>query len=357
MSDFLGKSITERPSSYNQMKGRMFQQQIISVNARYDNNELHNRRKVQAAGDSEYIIHNKKAVSDNDVVAIQKNELVFTNNKSGGSFAMGIGSSAIPVLSNVNGLYVKKSKSLISKDKNEEIIKDEGYKCSVLGDGINFVGISLTEANTNVEHGNRPISTVSVQIGGTNTIINTGQEPIHAGQLVFWEVPTADDVSKRPKRLGLASEKAVLKTVPFNALKGGFKNKMSSVLKSMADPKINSDNGTPIVASDIFANKMKCLIHASMYLATLKNPTEDEYKKFRSIILGNSDYDTNVFSIFQGLEIDNQPVEPAGDAVNTIVSSIIDIFMTMQHSFDNHLVGRAVSSAKKGEEFDIYLNR
>lgn len=345
----------------NNMRGNMYSQGIISINARFDLLELNNRARVNAIDSPEYVKYGMKPTMDNEIITIQKYDLVFTCGTSSKNHIInGVGSSSVPVLSCLNGAYARVGRAANVK----------ADPLPILGSNIKFVGIAMTDSNSSPMDGNRPVVTTTVQIGGTNTILNTGEAKICAGDIVCWDIPTPEELSNRSKRVGLHPEKAVLKTVPFHAVYKDFTNILeqnwgmvtpSDVITELKPDKNGLIRKMPQDNVCEFVSKMKYLV-SYIYLVSRPDDTDIEPG------VKNSDIAKTLLISPKSAQYVNDAYERvfpstgrAGDPTDlqykVFATKLLDAMMTAQTYFDDRIIGRAVSAAGKGEKFDIYLNR
>lgn len=315
----------------NYQKGRTLIQEPITVSCRYDRDEIENRLRIGAmvkdpALATGYETHASAPTENKDLIEIQKNELVFlTKNKSRVSANTGISASSIPVLSSLNGCYKKLNTREARTQENKE---------SRLETNIEFIGISMVDANNYTTKNARPVSTTTVQIAGLNSIVNTGTKRILAGELVAWEVPTPHDVQGRKNRTGMNPEKVLLQTVPYKVYQEGFLSTLQRLSDKTWD-QVSRDQNVPV-------NMMK-FIKGILFLAQLimKNNGNDQAMEMD---IGQ------VWNMHFGPSNDRQ-----GPAPMKFLFNLVKTFMELQESFDRKIIGRATTSAIAGEDFDVYL--
>lgn len=317
----------------NSQRGNAMIQQPITINARYDLDEIDNRQRIAAAanaGSKDYLIHKSLISERRGVTEIQPNELVFcTHNRSRSTASNGVGAASVPVLSTLNGCYKRSS----VKEQTRFMQRPN----DLLSKNIEFVGIALTSANARAMKGNRPIGTTTVQIAGLNSIKNTGDKKILAGDLICWEIPSEYEVKNRPKRLGLDPEKVVLKTVPFKMMHKGLMSHLSHVMTTH-----EHFSGTAPMEIVNFVQGLRKFITVVMLI------TKKEY--------------TGVANITDEIIKENSE-EYLDSAVNTYtefgthLKYLLQPFIELQEEFDRRIIGRATSSCSVGEDFDIYLNK
>lgn len=193
-------------------------------------------------------------------------------------------------------------------------------KESILEENIDVIGISLVDANNHTTKGNRPISTTAVQIAGLNSIPNTSDKRILAGELITWEIPSSQEVARRKGRLGMHPDKVVLKTVPYKLSQESFLSIINQLsTKSWAE--IQNDKKIPVHMMK-FLNNLKQFVEGipGVGVAAWEDILADKGKK-------------------------------------RFIYNLAKTFMELQESFDRRIIGRATSNAMPGEDFDIYLNR
>lgn len=80
-------------------------------------------------------------------------------------------------------------------------------------DQLQFAGVASNRAayDPNNDHNEEHLA---VQVGGLQTVYNTGDKEIHAGQIILWDMPTENaGVLKIP---GVQKSKYLFKTVPYD---------------------------------------------------------------------------------------------------------------------------------------------
>lgn len=323
---------------YNSLKGSDYGQGVISIQTKYDHGEVINRRLVAGNNKGYVYVGDKtldfgKVTDDRAVLEIQKRELVFmARNKPRISAVSGKNAPSISVLSNFNGAYAK------TTDNNTNL-----KELAKVEDNYEFVGIASTDANdfakntdANGNYGTRAINVLTTQIGGTNSIINTGPVPILAGELICWRLPDKNDFLGRDKRLGLAPEKVVPMTVPLSHIHGG-------IYSALQDANTWVTSAPPMDASGIdgFVKTCTSFIIGTAILTSNELNKDVLYEEY----MKNNTIPTFV------------PVSDIPKLLRLPIADLVKSFFQMQTWIDTHTIGRATSAAKKGQKFDILLRR
>ena len=153
----------------------------------------------------------------------------------------------IHVFSSANGMFK------LDKGKSAATAYDEKRK------ELAFTGIASNRAIYDPNN-NANEEMLAVQVGGLQTIYNTGMEDIKAGDIVVWDMPRMDEddsgaiksnaIAKRPLIAGVNRSKLLFRTRPLNkdndlraavkaACKGGSANpsnkEVDDVLKALSD--------------------------------------------------------------------------------------------------------------------------
>ena len=92
-----------------------------------------------------------------------------------------------------------------------------GYKASlksaIMAD-LEFAGVASNRARYDPSNSSNE-EMLAVQIGGLQTMYNTGQFTINAGDLVLWDLPD-EDAKKRPRIRGINKSKLLFATIPYS---------------------------------------------------------------------------------------------------------------------------------------------
>ena len=171
----------------------------VVYNAQRDSVETH-RRRSKRGRDGKTALYPNSDVNDENH-SIQPYELC-VRNKRAKLVRWAPNDTDIHVFSSANGMY--------SWDGN----KDPGAKRATL----QFAGVASNRAaydprnNANEEH-------LAVQVGGLQTMYNTSNGEIHAGQVILWDMP--DQNAGKLKIPGVPKDKLLFQTVPYNSTEKG----------------------------------------------------------------------------------------------------------------------------------------
>ena len=134
-------------------------------------------------------------------------------------FTAAKGRNAVPsdtdfnVFSNANGLRPRKRSR---GSTNETPEKRRKRQRAALYEELQTAGIASNRARydpTNTANEEM----LAIQIGGLQTIYNTGNLPINAGHVIVWELPENANSRDRPRIQGVEKSKLLFQTVPYEA--------------------------------------------------------------------------------------------------------------------------------------------
>lgn len=188
---------------------------------------------------------------------------------------------------------------------------------------ISFVGVPLTKVlfdeNLRVVGNDK----VPVQISGSTTIWNTGPWDIHPGDLVMWDIPWDEGVSREVRPIpGLPTDKKSFWTVPLRETVigngGGDDLTVSTLVDTLNTKEVRTD--------------------------------EDMHLRIRKEALGT---DNTFKEAFDDLTTDGL----TDDQKKARLKELLFIWNIEWQSYTSRVIGRALKGASPGMAFDIMLQR
>lgn len=293
-------------------KARIHEQGSVKIQCTYDVSDFIERWRVKDSSHKDYVIYHEPVIdgTSNDIYL---NDLVFQ-----------VGSSRIPrstplknapaVCSTLNGLCVRKA------DK-----KDTRTDHEILTDGIRFIGVSLHDT-FHKENGNEK-KQITVSVAGTRTIQNNSNCDIFIGDTILWAIPTKQDLD------------TLRKEEPYHYESGTKKNDKKVRLMTVPyDPKIH-DIDRQFEVKNVFDDK---------------KPGSAIEKSFRDLF--------SLFAKMTGTDESDIPdllksltTHPDKDKLNSACTKIMHTVTGHIRDLERRKIGKALSYAKAGEDFDIFL--
>lgn len=241
--------------------------------------------------------------------AIMRGELVYM--VKGKPMGMGKNNPSVTVLSALNGIqdgaaYTQYQSSTSPAEKKAALRK--------IADKIKFVGIAQGEKSKR-DYENRSLS-LAVRVAGSDTIYNSGDSNIMPGDDVMWDVP---DPSKSVNvRAGTPKTKNILVVKKCDYTKTQLEDDIEAIGKTT-----HLDGGSD-------ESLVKGAIEGFIDKLGLDATMTTKLKK----------------SIFE-----------KGDPVNKEFANMIKYMMIYKAStYDNRVIGKALSHGEPGKSFDILLN-
>lgn len=195
--------------------GRDAGQQGVTIQCRHDKQEMLTRLKCAERERDNYFFHPSTATTEAAINRIDRGDLVFTvgPNRQRGNVL----NNAIPVVSNLNGLAIKKTSSEMRTELSGPALYDR------LSEGIRYLGVSLGATVPNPEFEGDAKEQITVRVHGTADVFNNSDYTFAPGDTVLWTLSTEDDFKRRSAGIGRAMaprygrsvHKYTLKVVPL----------------------------------------------------------------------------------------------------------------------------------------------
>lgn len=324
--------------------GEEYTQGIVDTQTRFDLTEVYNRQKVKSNGS--YLKNDFDTCTDTDVTQIYKGDLVFMSLNKGRNNAGG-GAGAKPVLSHLNGHYVK----LDEKDKTRAIDDDE--RSHLLSKNIEFVGIATTKANGVAKknsNNSRVVEGATVQIRGKNSILNTGDTRIVAGQRVLWEMPRKTNKIFNMRSDDRPSKKATLTTVPYKHYASELVEKLSDFGRA-AQYTDGSGNPIPNPHKHLFDELKSELEDFYLFLVFLltsdSDKFDDDFKKQAK--------ESEVWKSIVETMVGTSGLGSTALVESKILARLLKALFRVIDDIDQRTIGIALSTADVGQKFDVIL--
>ena len=180
----------------------------VVYNAQRDYTETHKRRGRKPTGATQLYTENEQHDENH---SIQPYEICIRNTKNNMRSGRPTDTD-IWCFSSLNGVYTSEKWDGTETDKNlaawqtKQLHKkrDEDYV---------FAGIACNRAIYDPDN-NANEAMLAVQVGGLQTMYNTGTHRIEAGMVVVWGVPASDAIQHRKKIPGIRHNKILFTTEP-----------------------------------------------------------------------------------------------------------------------------------------------
>jgi hypothetical protein len=270
----------------------------------HDLADMRNRRSYVDKTKPHGIILYKVPLGDAPSRGIQTNDLVYQSVSSRVPKSV-LSKYQQPVVSALNGLYCHAPPHAAAPVDED----DEDAEIAELSRQIRFVGVACTDTYFGDQSNTQ--TQVTVRTRGTHTILNNSTTPINFGDLVMWQIPTKAQcktlAEDRATRTGPAVTYAQantytvqLWTVPYDHSKYDFTGRLR-------------DNP----AIDELLNGI--------------NKAAAQQPKTKSV------------------------VDPSKNAIRKLLSDFLDKAAQSKEDAQRRVFGRAISTAKAGQPFDILL--
>lgn len=286
-------------------------QASVTIQCTHDFQEVNDRNACKDnLNDKSIVAYDVNRAYDSSV-GIRAKELVYqhVNARTGRS---GI-SKAQPVMSVLNGMYAR-------KNGNENVVDIEEF----LSTKIRFMGVACMDtvfgdaATTQTQ--------LTVRTRGTETIINYSTVPIKIGDMILWKIPNAAELKQiREFQQGKNEildntwqndQRVLLMTVPYDPSKlGGIDTMIDEMTSSVLKLQQPQQQQKPI--DELVSAIQK---HAP----TAKKPTNTNQEE------GKTD-------------------------IKKALGKLLNQAFEQRDRLDHRKIGRALSSAKPGQPFDILL--
>lgn len=345
-------------------------QATIVIQSKHDKQEVKNRC-VKKSDDKNYWFYHVglDSINDESKVRIDRGDLVFSIGTSAAPRASSIMKAAVPVVSCLNGLYVRKERgeeNLQFKDSDDDRINER------LSKSMRFIGIALGWSNVTPDVASHEKTQITTRVRGTGKAFNNGYKPIVPGDTVVWKLPNKKDVEYMRRefpRYGRSNEKVVPMLMPLREyLKMTFDDNLVSVIVAgngrQVSETVQDVSSTPFSLAfkkfllDVYLKGVenKYNLNPPNFVDTLKDlkDEQDEYFRERNPMdNGGKDSQTIVDDIF---DIDRAQPELDLNQLRNKIGSILTPFLSIQDDIKRRIVGTAVSYAEPGQDVTIIIN-
>lgn len=324
--------------------GEIANQAGVVIQTQQDMKDLRDRVDVPGLPVGDVVIYpGAGASTDNSVCRIDINDLVFTVGYNLGG-ARGKLNNAIPVSSNVNGLFISKQKMLYDlSDPN-----DDEEKLQALSETVRVLGQALGGTNPMPDSPAYLKTNFTTRAQGSAHITNTGDETINPGDTVLWDFFRPNDIvgpnqkytdewKSRMARYGFNLRKVPLKLTKLSHSHVSFEKSLLTESAKRSTP--NTIVKQSMTAQGKFANSVLDFVAEFMFLAGLFPPGTKKEDAGASI----------QFYTLVGTALSS------GDEFNDSVAKLIKGIMYFIVDLDRRKVGKALSFSKPGKGLDILL--
>ena len=296
---------------YSRGRGVISTQASVTIQCVHDFQEVNDRNSSRESNDDSIVAYPVNRAYDSSV-GIRAKELVYQHvNARVGRSGM---SKAQPVMSVLNGMYAR-------KNGNEVMVNHEEF----LSTKIRFMGVACMDtvfgdaATTQTQ--------LTVRTRGTETIVNYSTVPIKMGDMILWKIPTDAELKQiREFQQGRNEildntwqndQRVLLMTVPYDTQKlDGIDKMLEQMTTSILNPPLLPDR-KPIDDLVDLIKKANNKPKPTTTTTTNNQPTSEEVKK--------------------------------------ALSKVFHQAFEQRDRLDHRKIGRALSSAKPGQPFDILL--
>lgn len=323
--------------------GEIANQAGVVIQTQQDMKDIGDRCKLN--GTPNVLIYpGAPATTDNTVVRVDVNDLVFTVGYNNGGSG-GIMNNAIPVSSNCNGLFIYNGRLKFPlSDPN-----DEEETIQALSETIRVIGQALGGTNPLPDSPSQLKTNFTTRAQGSAHITNTGSDVINPGDMVLWDLFRKDEIfmknsntytdnwKNRMARFGFNMAKVPLKLVKLSHAHVSFEKSLKEeIIKCNTVGKKASRT-----AQGRFANHVIDFVSDVAYLSLNTNVNKKDKLKARQLTRTGWSKNANLLT----------DIEHWDDSINHFIEGI----MYMVNDLERRKVGKALSFSKPGKGLDILL--
>lgn len=317
--------------NHNNAYGRISEQSIITVQCKHDQKHLNNLANAKNSGAAQYEI---PITSEIGTLRIDAGDIVFRVGRGSTGRAALSGGPYVPVVSSTRGLFVPEGRIPRDLDKDDK----EAVRAAV-ADEIIPIGVALEGTNPLSEDETMVHTQITVQVGGSTTVRNTGTEIIRPGDTLLWDLFRYNELQDArnlnlKQRNGQNDHKVPLKIVPLRSAASSFGIAMH---RAFAAKRQHNDEPAARyqTSADKFAHKVLDAMFEFYQLYDNAGRNASKQEHFNAI------KDTH------GPDADKKQA--------AFVSSIVEAVTVMQNELKRREIGRALSYAKPGADIDVLL--
>lgn len=334
------------------------------VNGQRDNYEIKKRQNASRdtmSKDRNDTLYPFSNTGNAEVFNLMPGEIALQNRDAGYKKRL-YSDTDLRVFTSCNGMYVNKD----HENGNNVMDKEESNRTRKR-QKLEFAGVVFNQP----ENDGNIIDTV-LQFGGTRTIVNTGNKPIRVGDKVIWDLPkNHKEHLERGQIAGIHNEKVLVQTLPYTSNTIPSVNNIKDKLKitNNSDMKKWSDNDRR--DDDFTANLRKLILLSAAVGASMgdsKKNLEEHANDFGLVDGVGQSYSNDddewdgcqkekvILKLVCGADSEHISTDPSIKVLQkNIVKDTMMSFMDVHNDVKRRVIGKAVSNADKGDEFDIVL--
>lgn len=377
-----------------------WEQGAVVVNSRRDNDEIETRKNMSSnreTRDGIISLWPNARASHDDVYSIVSGEPFLMNRHSGNTYL--VKDTDFVGLTSLNNAFVLEDQSKLNLLSNSDL-DNRNWARQKLRQNMVLAGIARNNAPYDSRDATRDHSIFATLVGGMKSVYNTGNKDIVQGDTVYWDIPPVNENGAAPRREpieGIENDKILPQLLPVRY--DEFDDRESVRFALGLNKNVGNDSPNPIddlsqidMDSDIPANRVALYLQQVVYYVFLmgstvaKNndnvSTEDLYnllfnkeeddgkqntvlntgtfkldvKNENNIVsanmLGKSILDTILGGHFHKQQLDTD------DITNNVINAGTELLISLKQSYselNERIVGKAISSARPGEQFDIRI--
>lgn len=350
-------------------------QATIVIQTKHDRQEIKNRLLKQKTDENIknfWFFHvDAGPITDEATSRIDRGDMVFTVGTTQAPRATSIMKTAPPVISALNGLYVRKERGeekLELSNKDPEQVKLINNK---LSRSLRFVGISLGWTNPTPDMPQQEKTQITTRIRGTGKVFNNGSGSFVIGDTVVWRLPTpkeVDQIRLNKSRYGRSTAKVTPIIMP---LRHHMKEDLCDNMVAVMNAKNGNDFATKIEVSTSteFSVLMKKFL-VEIFLKGVKYGKNEAGDDFQ----GEGEANEKIKTLLA--EIDTQAMRDKDDegednGVQTFIkgnmfdgdadmkdklNGLMLSFLEVHDDIKRRTVGTAQSYADPGQDVTIVIN-
>ncbi|GBG29589.1 Hypothetical Protein FCC1311_058102 [Hondaea fermentalgiana] len=335
-------------------------QNTVVIQCRHDwdqvTRRLNMRRRVDTgmkdAGN--YVLYNERASLDPATVRVDPGDFVFQfgSNKHSGHIL----DNAIPVVSNLNGAYVKRDRFHASEIDNDTGKVKEDAVIARVTDDIRFIGFALGSTDpANEDEGSRKAQ-ITTRVQGTMEIYNNGESKFCPGDIVLWKVPNSDDLKKMARRYGRSTQKVTPVLMPLRHASGDFDlagKFLNMVHKDFDDPNITQapkEEAVENIGSKFSLALLKLMLRLHVDPKVPDADADKQVEEAMQYLFSDEkdDYTNPIHGLYTSLK---------GKRTQKYIDEFVSTVFDVHERIRNRTVGVSLQYAKPGQKFTCLLGQ
>ena len=302
---------------------------------------------------------------EDETHVIKRHDLVFKMRpKPSGMIGSSLGDPPLKLFGSANGLSVASGveEQLYNQLKDRALSRDEEIKIrrllmNKLRGRLKWVGVALPDHDP--RRGDNQSVGMAVCVGGTQTVVNTGDKIINAFDTVMWDLPDFmnKDIGGRQTSGGVTpygapSTKATFQTKPYSRREilkeAGLQlntlpdyRQVGTLGNSSADSDVDED-------TQVVAKCLKCLVDCIVDPKTINLAS--------SLDVDVEEQRAKVYTMIQTAHKTGGAAANGGSVINSLMT-LAQFAFGSKLSADSRVIGTALSTAKPGEPLHLMIGR